>query len=328
MEFGIYLNQYGDDRFESGFEDIFEQATFMEDLGYDIAAVGERHFYEDGFYDPLSCMTALAARTDSLTIASNILILPIYHPLHLAERVTALDHLTDGRTAFGVSLGYRESELVNFGVPMDDRVGRFLEILEVAKRLLEGERFDHDGEHFTFEDGFVRPEPVQNPRPPFWGGASAGAEIPIKRAAYRADGFTAPIIAPDQLAEDIDTYRAALAEAGKDPDEGSVTLMVDGYVADTTEDAIDALDPYLLDLYEQYNRWGNPEMTEHPRPSWADLEEMVLAGPPADVAETIARFDDLGVDRVIIRTQFGGMAQDRALESIRRFGTEVMPQFQ
>lgn len=323
MEFGIYLNQYGDERANHTFDDMFEQADLMERLGYDVAAVGQRHFYEEGFYEPFTCMSALGARTDSLEIMANILILPVFHPVHLAERMISLDHLTDGQTSFGVSLGYRESELVNFGVPMDDRVSRFMEGIHVLKRLLEGDRFDHDGEHFQFTDGFVRPEPIQEPRPPLLGGGSATAAI--KRAAYRCDGFTAAVTDPEILEEDVELYYDALKEAGKDPQSGQVTIMVDGYVAETTEAAVDALDPYLIDLQTKYIKWGNPEFEG--RPDWEDIEDQLLFGTPDEVASKIERYRDIGVDRLIFRTQFPGMSQERALESIERFGEEVLPRF-
>lgn len=323
MEFGIYLNQYGDERAEFDYEKAFEQAEVMEELEYDIAAVGERHFYEDGFYEPFTFLSALGARTDALTLMTNILILPVYHPIHLAERITALDHLSGGRTEWGVSLGYRESELVNFGVEMDDRVGRFLEAISVTKRLLEGERFDHDGEHFQFEDGFVRPGPVQDPRPRFWGGGNA--EVAIKRAAYRCDGFTAAVTEPEQLRSDVELYYESVEEAGTDPDDAEVTIMVDGYVGETTDEAYDALEPYMLDLHEKYIKWGNPEFDR--RPTWEDVEDQILVGTPAEVAEKVETYRDIGVDNLIFRTQFPGMDQETALQSVRRFGEDVMPEF-
>lgn len=324
MEFGIYLNQYGDTRADFEFEAAFEQAALMEDVGYDMAAVGERHFYEDGFYEPFTFLSALGARTDTLTLTTNILILPVYHPIHLAERITALDHLTNGRTNWGVSLGYRESELVNFGVGMDDRVGRFLESISVAKRLLEGERFDYNGDHIQFDDGFVRPEPVQDPRPRFWGGGNA--EVAIKRAAYRCDGFTAAVTEPEQLRDDIELYYDSVEEAGKDPDDAEVTIMVDGFVGETTDEAYDALEPYMLDLHEKYIKWGNPEFDS--RPTWDDVEDQIMVGTPAEVAEKVETYRDIGVDNLIFRTQFPGMSQEPALESIRRFGEDVLPEFQ
>jgi alkanesulfonate monooxygenase SsuD/methylene tetrahydromethanopterin reductase-like flavin-dependent oxidoreductase (luciferase family) len=323
MEFGVYLNQYGDPRYTTTFDELFEQAEAMEELGYDMLAVGERHFYDDGFYDPFTCLSALGARVDRLDLMANILILPTYHPIRLAEQIANVDHLTDGGSRWGVSLGYRESELVNFGVDMDDRVGRFMEGVHLLKRLLEGDRFDHDGDYFSFDDGFVRPEPVSEPRPPLFGGGSA--EVAIKRAAYRTDGFTAAVTEPDVLRSDIEQYYDAVEEAGKDTDDAEVVIMVDGYVAETEAEAYDALDPYMLDLHEEYIKWGNPEFDD--RPTFDDVDDQCLIGTPSQVAEKVERFREMGVDQLIFRTQFGGMDQQTTLDSIRLFRDEVMSEF-
>lgn len=323
MEFGVYLNQYDDPRTEFGIADLVTQAAEIEALGYDTVAVGERHFYEQGFYDPFTCLPAIGANTDSIGVMANILILPVYHPIHLAERIANIDRLTDGNSRWGLSLGYRKSELVNFGVAMDDRVSRFMESISALKRLLAGERFDHEGDHFQFTDGFVRPEPIQEPRPRLYGGGNA--EVAIKRAAYRCDGFTAAVTVPDELEDDIALYEESVAEAGKDPDDADVTIMVDGYVAETEEAAYDALDPYMLDLQEKYIKWGNPEFEG--RPSFEDMEEQCVIGTPAQVAEQVAQYEDIGVDHFIFRTQFPGMSQDSARQSIQLFRDEVMGEF-
>lgn len=324
MEFGVYLNQYGDSRNDLSFDNVFEQADEAEELGYDTLAVGERHFYEDGFYDPFTCLSALGVRTDSIGLMANILILPVYHPIHLAEQISNIDHLTGGNSRWGLSLGYRQSELVNFGINMDDRVGRFLESITVLKRLLEGDRFDHDGDHFQFEDGFVRPEPVQDPRPRLYGGGNA--EVAIKRAAYRCDGFTAAVTAPEELEADIELYKESIVEASKDPEEGDVIIMVDGYVAETEGEAYEALDPYMLDLHEQYIKWGNPEFDG--RPTFDDVDDQCVIGTPSQVAEKVEQFRDIGVDHFIFRTQFPGMSQAATLKSVRLFRDEVMSEFQ
>lgn len=323
MEFGVYLNQYGDDRSDFSFAEMVDQARELETLDYDTVAVGERHFYDDGFYDLFSSLTAIATAVEDVDLMANIAILPIYHPIHFAEHVSAIDNLSGGGTRWGVSLGYRESELVNFGVPMDERVSRFIEGIEVIKRLLEGERFDHDGEHYQFEDAFVSPTPTQEPRPKFWGGGNADAAI--KRAAYRCDGFTAAVTVPEELEADIQLYRDSLAEFGKDPDEGDVTIMVDGYVGETTEAAYDAVDPYLLDLTAKYLEWGNPEFEG--RPDFEDIDDQTIIGTADEVAETVAAFEDAGVDHLIFRTQFPGMDGETAMESARRFADDVAPRF-
>ena len=323
MEFGVYLNQYGDDRSSFDINDMLTQGAEVEELGYDTVVVGERHFYDAGFFEPFTCLNGLAARTNEIDLMANILILPAYHPVHLAEYISNLDNVSDGRTRWGISLGYRESELVNFGVDMDDRVGRFLEGIHVIKRLLEGDRFDFDGDHFQLEDAFVRPEPVRDPRPKFWGGGNA--EVAIKRAAYRTDGFTAAVTVPEELESDIRQYEEALEEAGKDPADADVTIMVDGFVGETTEAAYEALDPYMLDLHEKYIQWGNPEFDR--RPTFDDVDDQCLIGTAEEVAEKVATYRDMGVDHLIFRTQFPGMGQETALESVRRFRDDVMSQF-
>jgi alkanesulfonate monooxygenase SsuD/methylene tetrahydromethanopterin reductase-like flavin-dependent oxidoreductase (luciferase family) len=320
MYLGIYLNQYRDET-DFGYDELLTQARSIEELGFDSVAVGERHFYDEGFLDPWTCMTALGTATESLTIASNILILPVYHPIHAAERIANVDRLTDGRTMWGLAVGYRERELESFGVEMDARGHRFAESIETIKRLLGGERVDLDGDFHSFEDAFVRPTPVQDPYPPLLGGG--GGPISIKRAAHRCDGFTASSDPPEELETTISHYRDEVAEAGGDPEEATVALMVNGFVAESTEAAREALEPSLFDLLEKYASWGNPHAE---RPSWADVEDEIVAGTPAEVAERLRAYADVGVDHVFFRTQFPGMSQETAMDGIELLGDEVLPQ--
>jgi alkanesulfonate monooxygenase SsuD/methylene tetrahydromethanopterin reductase-like flavin-dependent oxidoreductase (luciferase family) len=322
MQIGLYANQYGGPRSSFGYNDLLEQAALAEELGFDSIAVGERHFYRDGFADLWTALAALGARTNELTVASNVLILPLYHPIHVAERMANLDRLTDGRTMFGLAVGYRERELESFGVPMDKRGSWFAETVEVLKRLLRGDRFDHAGDAYSFEDGFIAPTPVQEPHPPLLGGG--GGSVALKRAAYRCDGFTASSDPPGQLTETLEQYRTTVDEAGGDPTEATVAVMLNGYVAESTETARDALDPSLFDLLDKYAEWGNPHAE---RPSWEDVADEIVAGPPAQVTERLAAYEELGVDHVFFRLQFPGMNQETALAGIEQLGTEVLPEF-
>jgi alkanesulfonate monooxygenase SsuD/methylene tetrahydromethanopterin reductase-like flavin-dependent oxidoreductase (luciferase family) len=319
MQLGIYANQYLDDGSSFGFPELFEVADATEAAGLDTLAVGERHFYEPGFLDPFTCLSAVAARTD-LGVASNILILPAHHPVHVAERIAAIDRLSGGESLWGLGIGYRPSEIESFGASMDRRGKHFAESVGVLKRLLAGERFDHDGEFYGFEDGFVSPTPLQEPHPPLFAGGSGS--VALKRAAYRCDGFTAASDTPEAIAEEVEAYRDALEEMGKDREDGEVALMLNGFVADSVEAAREALTPSMFDLLELYATWGNPHAE---RPSWEDVEDEVLAGPPARVAERLAAYRDAGVDHVFVRTQFPGMETDAAVESIRRLGDDVLP---
>lgn len=320
MRVGIYLNQYGDEA-GFGYEELLSQARLIEELGFDSVAVGERHFYEEGFLDPWTAMTAIGTATDSLTIASNILILPVYHPLHAAERIANVDRLSNGRTMWGLAVGYRERELRSFGVEMDERGHRFAESVEAIKQLLAGERVNFDGNFHSFEDAFVSPTPIQKPRPPLLGGGSG--PISIKRAAHRCDGFTASSDPPGSLETTISRYRDEVDEAGGDPGEATVALMLNGFVAESAEAAHEALDPSLFDLLEKYASWGNPHAE---RPTWEDVEDEIVAGTPTEVAERLQAYADIGVDHVFFRLQFPGMSQETAMDGIKLFGDEVVPQ--
>lgn len=323
MEFGVYVNQYQDPRNDVSAIDILDQVERIEELGFDIAALGERHFYEEGFFEPITLLSALAARTETIRLMSNVFLLPIYHPVHLAEYMSSIDNLAEGRTLFGASLGYRQSELTNFGIEMADRVPRFLESMSIVKRLLEGERFDHHGEHFDLSDVFVQPEPVQSPRPRILGGGSA--TVAIKRAAFRCDGFSAANTTPRELESDIETYYTALDEAGKSASDGDVTILVDGFVGESSEDAKRALTPFVVDHMTNSYRWSNPEFDG--RLSWDDVSTDLIYGSVEDVVEDLRTYEDMGVDRVLFRTQFPGMEQDVALRSLERFATHVIPRF-
>jgi alkanesulfonate monooxygenase SsuD/methylene tetrahydromethanopterin reductase-like flavin-dependent oxidoreductase (luciferase family) len=189
-----------------------------------------------------------------------------------------------------MAVGYRERELASFDVGMDERGHRFAETVEIIKDLLAGERVDLDGKFHSFENAFINPTPVQEPRPPLLGGG--GGPISIKRAARRCDGFTASSDPPAVLEESISQYRDEVAEAGGDPEEATVALMLNGFVAESTEAARDTLEPSLFDLLEKYASWGNPHAE---RPTWDD----VVAGTPAEVAERLEAY--IGVNYLFFR---------------------------
>ena len=224
---------------------------------------------------------------------------------------------------WGMAVGYREQELVNFDVEMAERGHRFAESVELIKDLLAGERVDIDGKYHSFEDAFVSPTPVQDPRPPLLGGG--GGPISIKRAAHRCDGFTASSDPPAVLEETISQYHKEVAEAGGDPDEATVALMLNGFVAQTTEAARAALEPSLFDLLEKYASWGNPHAE---RPTWADVDNEVVVGTPAEVAERLHAYADIDVDHLFFRLQFPGMSNKTAMEGLELFGDEVLPRIQ
>ena len=325
MKFGVFLNQYytpeGD--FES--TDLFEQVELMESVGFDGASIGERHVHEEGVTEPLTTLAALAARTERLELSTMALLPALYHPIRLAEQVAMIDRLSGGRMRFGAAIGYRERELTPFGVSMDERVSKFIESIGLLKRLWSDESVTHEGEHWSFDDVFVSPRPVDDTMPVWIGGH---ADIAIKRAAYRGSGWIASASSTtEDLKRQIGVYESSLDEFGKDRAENDVILMRDCFVADSVEDARDTIEPYLLELYQMYARWGQTYMDEHEvEVDYDELAEKFVLGSPEDCIEKLRTYEDLGVDQVYFRVQFPGQPQETTLRCLERIGEEIIPE--
>ena len=324
MKFGVFLNQYYTEDSEFGVGNLYEQVELMEDVGFDSATLGERHIHEEGFVEPITALAAIAARTERLELGTAAMLPALYNPLHLAEQVAMIDEISGGRAAFGAALGYRERELAPFDVEMDERVGKFLESITLLKRLWSESSVTHDGDYWSFDDVFLSPRPDEVP---VWIGGHA--DIAIKRAAYRGDAWIASASSTtSDLEEQIGVYEDALDEFGMSREENDVILMRDCYVADSVDAAREAIEPYLLNLYRLYARWGQTYMDENEvEVDYDELDEKFVIGTPEDCIEQLRTYEDLGVDHVLIRCQFPGQPQESAMTCLERFGEEVIPVF-
>lgn len=325
MKFGVFLNQYYAPESPFEVDDLLEQAELMDERGFDSVAVGERHIHEEGFVEPITALSAIAARTSNLTLTTTAMLPILYHPLHLAEQVAMIDRLSEGRMVFGAALGYRDRELEPFGVGKEGRGKQFIESLELLKRLWSESSVTHDGPNYQLDDAFVSPRPADDL--PVWIGGHA--DIAIKRAAYRSDGWIASASStPDDLEAQIGVYEDALDEFGMDRADNDVVLMRDCYVADSVEDARDAIEPHLLQLYEWYARWGQTYLDEHEvTVDYDELDEKFVIGSPEACIDELRMYEELGVDHVVLRVQFPGQSQASTLACLERLADEVLPAF-
>ena len=325
MEFGAFLNQYYFPGSDHGLAEIIAQAERMAEVGFDSATLGERHVHDEGVVEPITGLTALAARTD-LTIGSSAILPALYDPLRLAEQAAMVDEIATGRFQVGTAIGYRERELAAFDVPMDERVGRFVEAMHLLERFwTEDGPVTHHGDYYDYEDVFVSPQP--EPELPVWIGGHA--DVAIERAAYRGDGWIASASSTNEdLRRQIGVYETALEEFGKERSENDVILMRDCYVAESETAAREAVETHLLDLYEWYDRWGQTYMAEQGvGVDWDALAKKFVIGTETDAVERFETYDEMGVDHVLLRFQFPGQSQESALECIERLGDGVLPAF-
>src|SRR5438552_12303242 len=129
MKVGLYASIASPPRGEHlgrSIDEVIAEAQQAEASGFDSCFFGEHHQDKDGFLpSPLIVATAVAARTHRLRVGTSVILLPLHHPVRVAEDVITLDLVSKGRVIVGVGIGYQESDCRAFAVPMDERVARF-----------------------------------------------------------------------------------------------------------------------------------------------------------------------------------------------------------
>ncbi len=127
MKFGFCPTEGG-----RNFNNAVEECQLAEDVGFDSTWVNDHQATEGDNYwpAPLARQAGIATTTDELELVTAVMIVPLYHPLHVAQRAAQLDLMSDGRLTLGVGLGYAPKEFKAFGVSMDERAGRMIESLK------------------------------------------------------------------------------------------------------------------------------------------------------------------------------------------------------
>jgi probable F420-dependent oxidoreductase len=187
-----------------------------EELGFHSAWVLDQAVTRSPALDPLLVLAYAATVTDSIRLATGVLLIALRHPVALARETATLDRLSEGRLILGVGVGARGSYVPALGIPPADRGERFVECLDLLEELWTKDRVTFSGRFWELEGTEVEPKPVQRPRPPIWFGGMAGAAL--DRAVRRGDGWIgagASLI--EEFKERAATVRQLLEETGRDP---------------------------------------------------------------------------------------------------------------
>lgn len=333
MRFGLELNTQflpGDDPVARMAETL-DQVRAARDAGFDSVWAGH-HYLSAPFmmFQPVPLLARLSVEAGGMRVGTNIFLLTIHNPIYVAEQVATLDAVTGGRFVFGVGLGYRAEEFDNFGVPMKDRGARFAEVLDVARRLWQGEEVTVDTRHVRVQKARLTLRPVQKPHPPVWIAASGDAAV--VRAARLGDAWLInPHAGIETVERQMQLYREALAAAGR-PFPSEVPIFRELSVAGTREQAFAIARPSLERKYQSYVQWG----LDRPMPSnerlTGSLEELTgdrfIIGTPDDCCAEVERYHRrLGVNHFIVRLQWPGFPQSETLRAIDLVGTHVIRAF-
>ncbi len=173
------------------------------------------------FPDPLVWLAFVARETRRIRLGTGILILPQRNPLVLAKQLATLDVLSGGRVTLGVGVGWLEEESRALGVPFEGRGRRLEEFVAAMRTLWTQDRATFEGDHVSFADSVLRPQPVQRPIPVLIGGHT---ELAARRAGRIGDGFFPLGAQGDALRGLLATMRRAAEGAGRDPSSVEVTV--------------------------------------------------------------------------------------------------------
>jgi probable F420-dependent oxidoreductase len=319
------------------YERAYEICARAEELGFTLGTIGQ-HRFTPGYVDssaPLVSLAAVAARTSTLRLCTNILLLPTHDPLEIAEQAAVLDEVSDGRLVLGVGIGYRPYEFDKIGLDYRRRAARAEAAIDVLRRAWSGKPVVVDGEFFRIDGPEVAPAPVQDAGPPIWIGARADAAV--ARAARVGDGWltdnTESVLS---LGPKIARYRKAAASHGRPHD---VALNRRVGIADSRRSVEDGWLQRYAETIRRYLDSGltfdDPSfvetVTSGERRTLADIPAgRLIAGDPDDCIQAVELCAS-ATDADYIVCDFGrgahGADYQRLSKSIELFGREVMPAF-
>jgi len=349
MEFGYFTlsdNHYNDNpRSPNVFvADITAEAIYADKLGMNSAWIGEHHFNSLGV---LSCpdlvLAHVAAQTRHIRLAPAVTVLPLHHPIRVAEQWATLDLLSNGRVDFAAGRGYDKREYEPFHVSFDNNQGIFEEGLELVRRLWAAEgRISHHGAHYSFYDVRITPKPVQQPIPIY---VASFSKLSIELAARLGCGLVvAPFAAAMSfggLKQVADLYNETCVRHGQKP--GRLMCSYFTHFADNKDEeaaqrarqiryykecVIPAFpgDPatappsyrYFIDIVDRLQKIKAEDLTEN----------SVLIGTAGQITDTLKKVEAAGFSEVILYFNVGLKPHMQVKDEMDRFMREVAPAFE
>ncbi len=234
------------------FAEAFAQIDAAEEWGLDVMWLAELHFdpQRSVLSAPLSIASAIAARTRRIKIGIAVQVLPLCHPLRLAEEAATVDQISQGRLIFGVGRSGLPRTYEDYGVSYAESRDRFIEVLDIVEQAWSRPAVSFDGKYYRFDNIAVTPKPYQKPCPPI----RIAAASPDTYAAVGERGLPIFINARHgdftEFAPAICAYREAYAAAGH-PGAGQVFLRVPTYLAESEDRARSEPRDSLMHFYRE-----------------------------------------------------------------------------
>lgn len=328
------------------FRDIFDTAQRADRLGIDCVWLGEIHFTptRSVISASLQVASAIASRTERLRVGTAVQVLPLNHPLRIAEEVATVDHISSGRFEFGIGRSGVVRTYDIYGVPYAESQARFREALEIIRQGWRGEPFSYTGDFYRVDNAIVTPRPYQVPHPPIRMATTSDETFPA------AGRLGLPIFVglrtteiPDLQAQ-LAPYRQAWREAGH-PGQPSVYLRIPVYVSTSDKGAVEEPRESMAAFFARQTELaraavgragaGPADRRRFQAERMASLtyddilEKKVAFGTPSGVIERLRHLrDELGLDGIVAELNPGGrIPLDLETRSLELLAREVVPAF-
>ena len=233
----------------------------------------------------------MGMKTERLKVGTCVLLMPLHHPVHVAEDCAVIDQATKGRLVLSIGVGYQPHDFDAFEIPITERATRTEEAVDIIRKSWTGERFSFEGKHFHYQDTLITPGPsVNSParRSGWRPGRRSGCAV---RAGWQTAGSPTRCKAWGSLRTTPARYRAAAQKAGRKP---YICLMRDAVLADSMADADAASEPtmYTHRFYFQYDAYVPDEhikdvKTPEELTFATASKERLIVGSPEDCLEQL-----------------------------------------
>ena len=349
MDFGINANfNIGSNPTHAdAFQEAFEEIDLAEELGLDTVWLGEMHFNPNRsvLSAPIIVATSIATRTKRLRVGMAVQVLPLIHPLRIAEEAATVDQLSQGRFEFGIGRSGNVRAYDIMGIDYGESRERFQEALDIILMAWKGEPFSYEGKYNTITNATLSPLPYQQPHPKIR--IAASSEDSFGRIGRLGHPIFLGLRAMDveDLKNNLEDYKSEWQAAGHPGDGGDINVRVPVYIAPSEAEAIeeprDSIEAFFQrqrELFEYSLGRAGVEVAEKRQARYEKLanstyedllQTRVVFGSPEQVIDRIAEFQEvLGVTGITAELNPGGFLPKEAVHrSLELLTQEVMPAF-
>jgi alkanesulfonate monooxygenase SsuD/methylene tetrahydromethanopterin reductase-like flavin-dependent oxidoreductase (luciferase family) len=329
MKLGLYMATQWRQGADLGPElaNLIEQVRVARASGLTSLMVGQ-HFVSSPLqmFQAMPLLARLAAEAEGMRLGPGLLLLPLLNPVIVAEETATLDWLTGGKAIIGLGLGYRQEEFDSIGVPIKERVPRFVEAVEVIRKLWRDDVVEHKGRYHTLSGVQSSIKPQQAGGPPIW--LAGDSEIPVKRAAKLADAWMpSPMVSEEGVKKLGALFRETRAAAGLAP-ATEFPIIRECHVGSGTGKALDEVREPLSFKYEAYASWGGASGFVPADRIRSDFDKFAanrfIIGSTNEVVQQIGRYGDhTGTDHILLRVQWPGLDQKTVVRTLERLGRVI-----